>query len=240
MPLSIAVENNKDGTANVTVSGADVSATVEIRTLQIDELWGSSEWVARTPTRVGDGEVEIETGPGAYFFAAVSDGEWSPPVYRIVSASDRALMLQILESVATRVRLLGLEGVDPGNVQEHPVLSSAGIWEVRQPSVLVGPLDQSVTQYADMGSTLSHFGYPVLISCVEAANRSTEKANRWFTWTERLRNAFVDVPLQVANGCVFVAEYIPLSDFQRAWWSRNLTAMFVGLRFRTSERRGML
>lgn len=239
MAISITVANNADGSATVTVSGAGAGDTVEIRTLKIDELWGGNSWVARTPTRTGNGTVAISTGAGAYFFAAVAAGEWSPPVYRIVSATTQAVFTQILDAVVTRLRLLALDGVDSDNVTTHAVLTSRGVWEVRQPTVMVGPMDDPISQANDSGSTRNHLYYPTLISCLEPANRDAADSNRWFLWTQRIRNAFVDVPLQVSSGCVYSAELIPLADFQRDWWSKNLTAMFVGLRFRSSETRGM-
>lgn len=237
---SITVANNTDGTATVTIAGGDAGVTNQIYTLKVDSVWPGNAWVARTPTRAGNGTVDITTGKGAYFFAAVADGEvWSAPVYAVISTTTEAIMTQVLDAVVTRLRLMDLEGVASSKIDLDPVLTLKNIWEVRETRVLVGPMEQPIPQIADSGSTKNRFGYPVLIACVAAANRNTGDLDAWFMWTERIRNAFVDTSLVIPNGVIEDAEYIPLPDYLKEWWRKNLITMFVGLRFRSNELRGI-
>lgn len=241
---AITVANNIDGTCTVTVTGSTVGTTNTVKTLRVDSAWPGVSWVTQSPNRSGDGTIDLTLAAGVYFFVVTSDDGvttvWSPPVMGHVSATGESIYRQIISAVVTRIRLLSLDGVNSANVQEHPVLTLQRVWEVRKESVIVGPFEQAIAQFGEGGNSTNHFGYPVGIGLVGIGNRDEDThVNRWLLSTERVRNAFVDVPLQVSSGCVFTADYVPMPVYDKEWWSRNAFTAFVGLQFRTSEQKGM-
>lgn len=237
---TITVANNGDGTATVTVAGGDAGVTNEVQTLKVDSIWPGNSWVAWTPTRVGNGTVDVSVGAGAYFFTVSVDGAvMAAPVFAVISVTSDSLQKQIGEAVVTRLRLMSLSGVTSSKIEYHAKFDLKQVSDVQDLRIFVGPMDEALAQYDDAGSTHNRFGYPFLIAVTEPTDRDESTANASFLRNQRIRNAFVDGPLVLASGTVEIAEFIPLPDYVRAWWKMNSAVVFTALRFRSSEARGL-
>jgi hypothetical protein len=241
---TVTATNNGDGTATVTISDSTSGTTNTVYTVPIDSQWNDPlTWTSRG-SRSNDGTVNISPGAGIYWLKVRStqgDGSAeSEPQYLHVTNGTTAVLSQIIDAVVARIRLLNLDGIQPGNVYDHTILDPSKSRAIRDNAVLVAPVDQE--QIANTGPTnADDIVYPVVVGLVAPANRSQTDANRnkWFLWRERVRKAFINQGLVVADGNVWQAEIQPLRIVVREWWERNAFVSPMIIRFTSREERGI-
>lgn len=154
MPLSLAVTDNCDGTAAVTVAGAAGAGAVLRASLLAP---GTPAAWATAWAFSGDGTETVAVAAGHWAWAALAAGELSPLVYRPTCDGTPALATACRHAVAARITLLGLTGIGSRvYVRAEPRDAN-----VIYPCVFVCPVGQEASAL-DGGTNLrSDWGHPV-------------------------------------------------------------------------------
>jgi hypothetical protein len=243
---TLAVADNGDGTGAIaTISGGSSNATNTIYTQQVETIWQQPIWQT-SASRAGNGAVPLSLAPGHYLVSCLSQigpGSVSTqPVYLVVTASALSVKTRILAAVQTRLRSLGLDGIDNGSVVVTKIptpQSFTGPSRVPLPGILVSDIaPEAVPPRGLMG--LDDIGNPIQVTLAEPDNQEgTFELNhaRHALWRERISRAFrfqrlPGVPEVI--GCTVE----PSAPIDAEQWKNNYYVSALTLRFTSRETRG--
>ncbi|TWT58882.1 hypothetical protein KOR42_22690 [Thalassoglobus neptunius] len=244
--LTLTVSQNGDGSADCSISGAGGGDTLTVYAVQVGTQWDSEQTWQSQGSRVGDGDVTVNTGKGAFWFFAESDvNEISKPIYAVVLDETDSVWDQVLAAVVAKLRLLSLEAetgsIASANVQSHYIVDPK-----TTPGLKVGEL---VVVTPANGENLTNEGpmqrddyeYPVIVAHVMAANRSQTDAlkAKWSRNRERIRNAFVNQPLATADATIWGCRMGQMPLLNDPWWTGNIMCSALQFQFLSRETRGV-
>lgn len=240
--MNLSVINNGDGTATVAISDGDDLATYTVLSVRVGEAWGSGISWNEEGTRIGNGDVTIATGSGAYWFYASGDNdEVSVPVYQFVSDGTVNVWHQILDAVQARIRGLMLDGVNNANVETLEILDEAAVKQVRAADRILISIAGGETLTTGGPLQRDNWQYPVLIAHVKAINTketTDQEKRRWFLIRERIRQSLIWQPLNVSPAHVWCDTFRTLDPIQRGFWDMGIFASMLIPQFVSREPRG--
>lgn len=247
--MIISAANNSDGTATITISETESSDENVVKFLRIgDQYWHETCFHGRSTawqnggTRTGNGPVTVTTGPGAFWFYGANATDVSGPAYQAVTDGTLGMWDQILDAVRARILLLNIDGVSDGHVTTHGIVDASIVKGIDEGDrIVIGPAGGESLQVGSGPMQRDDLNYPVLVALLSAANKrqTDEMRQRWFRIRERIRKAFINQPLPVANGHVWRCQTSPLDPIVRQWWEENAMVSPQQLVFTSRETRGI-
>ena len=247
---TFTIVDNRDGTATVTIAGADGGTTNAIQTMSIDDQWGvAASWTSRG-SRTGNGAVTVTIPQGVYFVAVSSTltgvTVWTPPKPANIASSSRPVVQNaILNAVQARIRLLNL--IPSNRVFVHTAVDEQKVKDLKGgAAIVIGPADEMSVLFDDGTLQRDDIGYPTTVAYIAPRNSQTlsesqESAIRdeFFGPTQAIRRAFISQSLDVSGAAVFYCTVRPMRAVERSWWERLVFASGQVLSFRSREPRGI-
>jgi len=186
---SIAIVDNEDGTATVTISGSDAGTSNTVYTAD----WASDAWES-AGSRVGDGDVAVDPGTSVFWaYVVSSDGSQqvvSDLAHGTATDGTTSVLYRSLVAVRDVIRGLALSGVGSAQIvwQKQP-------WDRNSvhPGIFCCPEPETIQHRTNVRSDV---GYGVLVVMVRASNRNLIDAFDTFTlWREQISRALRAKPL---------------------------------------------
>jgi hypothetical protein len=239
----LAVVDHADGTGGTaTVAGAEADAAISVQSWSAAE-GASAGWIERG-SRVGNGDVLVAPPLGDYWWRAVSataGGQAvSNLVYQSLTDGSHALLYRILAAVKTRLLGLGLEGIEPPNVQICHLPWERALASVPPalPAVQIAPAEHA-TALNEGTNRQDDVEYAVQVVLIDTDPRRHPHAHlpRLARWRQRIARAFRSQRLAgVAE--VYQCSVEPDTVLHRtAWLREGLLVSALTLRFRSREAR---
>ena len=235
MPASptITVTDNEDGTATVSVPGADVGTT---NTAYTSPARGGA-WTSGG-SRTSDGDIAVTRVGGIYHWRGESsDGavSHSNVLLNRLSESSQTVYERILEQVYSDIQSASLAGITKSQVvlQTSPQKNTTK-------AIIVAPYGRE--SFPDKGlNCKDDVVYPVIVAHIDPGNRDQKSPlrNRRLSWRQDISRLFRK---QHLTGVAEVRECVPryMDQLDRnAWFRSNECVGAMVLEFTAREGRGL-
>jgi len=242
---TLAVSDNADGTGGVaTITGAAAGAAVTVYSQAVDGDLGSAAWTSRG-SRTGNGTVSVAPGNGFFWWKAIASAGGSEAtsnlVYQNCSDGLAAVHHRCLAAVQSKVRALGLAGLDADSVLVRKLPIDRGLGpQVSLPAVLVTPERETMPPGAGV-NLRDDVGYAVAVTLVDRDNQEpslSANLNQYLRWREQIARAFRHQRLPGVPEIV-TCTVEPAGVVGADAWAKNLYVSSLVLRFTSREQRGI-
>jgi hypothetical protein len=248
MPITaptIAIVDNEDGTATVTVTGSDAAHTNTLYTQNVNLEQSANTWTTQG-SRVGDGTIIVSLANGFYYFyVEETDGVnvqvGSTPQRSRVSDGVADIYTRCLDAVQATVQELSLTGVPDARVYLRTVPQDAA--ELETPSVFVFPFGAEAFSPAAGTSSRDELIYPVMVAFIKSGNQEAANSTArgaYLDARQKISDTFRNQRLPGVSESLEVAtSYRDVID-KNAWLDHNLFAGGIVLNIKIWQVRGMV
>lgn len=197
-----------DGTGGtLTISGSTGGATNALYTQRLDAAWYGDEGWNSEGSRSGDGTIAVTCEPGQYmgYVLSTSGAESNVSLPLMFRASDESesVYFQCLQAAQTRIRLLELRDIMPGNITawKLPLLRAVGSAIGKKasfPCVILSTMEAEALNAEAGTNARDEIIYPVGVTIVSEVDVKPEYGHveeghdRHLKWREQIRKAFIN------------------------------------------------
>ncbi len=247
MPVTaptISVVDNEDGTATITITGADAGHTVTLYTQNVNLEQSANTWTTQG-SRTGDGTIAVSLANGFYYFYVEADDGaniqvGSTPQRSRVSDGTADIYTRCLEATQATLRELSLTGVPDARVHLRTLPQDSA--NLVTPCVFVFPFGAEGHDPRAGTTSRDELIYPVMIAYVKAGNQETgNSAARaaYLDARQKISDTFRNQRLPgVPESNDVLTSYRDVVD-SNAWLNHNLFAGGIVLQIKIWQQRGM-
>lgn len=246
--MDLTLAHDDAGNVTATVSSSN-GGTVTVYYVQVGTQWDSEKTWVSGGSRSGDGAVVIASGSGAFWFYALEDdGTVSPPRYIVAGNGRISRLLQIMDGIVARLRLLDLidsqsgNPVVSGNIEHYLVLDSKVVEGLKGgDKFVVTPLGGESENTQPQPLQSDDIDYRIGIAQIAPGNRiqTTSLQQYWTLNRERIRQAFINQALSIDDGLIVRCSMGSLEPIQLQWWKDNKLVSPLQFTFTSRESRGI-
>lgn len=246
--LTLAVTDNHDGTAAVSVTGATTGRKISVYTSPVTLSANPQSWTLSATGNASGGALNANAtvSLGAfnwlavqYDAGAVNVESMSPIIFAPLIApanSVKAIWEQCLDALKTGIQGLSLSGLPSVNVSKvwWPELSAN--LSNAMPGVQIAPVGSE--EYVNQVTTQDDLDYPCVVVIVDKANKQSQaNLSRVLLWRQSISRAFRYRPNALIQGC-YTCDIAPDLVLNPDAYRDNLIISVILFKFRVREPRG--